>query len=51
MRLSRHRRSIREAFFSGETYKELAERCRVHLGTMKSWIRCALVQLRTCLET
>ncbi len=47
----KHRHSIREAFFSGDTYKELAERCQVPLGTMKSWIRRALAQLRTCLET
>jgi RNA polymerase sigma-70 factor, ECF subfamily len=47
----KHRRSVREAFFSGDTYKELAERCQVPLGTMKSWIRRALAQLRTCLET
>jgi len=46
----KHRRSIREAFFSGNTYKELAERCQVPVGTMKSWIRRALAQLRTCLE-
>lgn len=47
----KHRRSIREAFFNGDTYKELAERFQVPLGTMKSWIRRALAQLRTCLET
>ena len=45
------RHSIREAFFSGATYKELAERCQLPLGTMKSRIRRALAQLRTCLET
>jgi RNA polymerase sigma factor (sigma-70 family) len=45
------RDSVREAFFSGATYKELAERCQVPLGTMKSRIRRALAQLRTCLET
>lgn len=45
------RHSVREAFFSGATYKELAERARVPLGTMKSRIRRALAQLRTCLET
>jgi RNA polymerase sigma-70 factor (ECF subfamily) len=42
---------VREAFFSGATYKELAERCKVPLATMKSWIRRALLQLRNCLET
>jgi RNA polymerase sigma factor (sigma-70 family) len=45
------RRSIREAFFSGNTYNELAERAKVPLGTMKSWIRRGLLQLRACLET
>jgi RNA polymerase sigma factor (sigma-70 family) len=44
------RDSIREAFFSGATYKELADRSAVPLGTMKSRIRRALAQLRTCLE-
>jgi RNA polymerase sigma factor (sigma-70 family) len=44
-------RSLREAFFSGATYKELAERSQLPLGTMKSRIRRALAQLRTCLET
>lgn len=44
------RRSIREAFFSGNTYNELAERAKVPLGTMKSWIRRGLLQLRACLE-
>ncbi|GAB2590664.1 sigma-70 family RNA polymerase sigma factor [Dyella jejuensis] len=47
---SQQRRSIRAAFFSGITYGELAERAKVPLGTMKSWIRRGLMQLRTCLE-
>jgi RNA polymerase sigma-70 factor (ECF subfamily) len=42
--------AIREAFFSGATYNELAARCRVPLGTMKSWIRRSLIRLRMCLE-
>jgi RNA polymerase sigma-70 factor (ECF subfamily) len=42
--------SIREAFFTGATYNELAARCKVPLGTMKSWIRRALIQLRQCLD-
>ncbi len=42
--------SVREAFFTGATYKELATRCKVPLGTMKSWIRRSLMQLRTCLD-
>lgn len=43
-------RSIREAFFTGATYIELARRSNVPLGTMKSWIRRGLLQLRKCLE-
>ena len=44
------RRSVREAFFSGATYSELATRASVPLGTMKSWIRRSLLQLRACLN-
>jgi RNA polymerase sigma factor (sigma-70 family) len=46
---AQQRRSIREAFFGGATYNELADRARVPLGTMKSWIRRGLLQLRACL--
>ena len=46
-----HANSVREAFFTGATYMQLAARLRVPLGTMKSWIRRALIQLRGCLET
>jgi RNA polymerase sigma-70 factor (ECF subfamily) len=42
--------AIRSAFLDGFTYDELAERARVPLGTMKSWIRRGLLKLRACLE-
>ncbi|SAK90155.1 sigma-24 (FecI-like) [Caballeronia pedi] len=42
--------AVREAFFTGATYSELAQRLAVPLGTMKSWIRRSLMQLKTCLE-
>ncbi|WP_250455311.1 sigma-70 family RNA polymerase sigma factor [Caballeronia sp. ATUFL_M2_KS44] len=42
--------AVREAFFTGATYGELAKRLAVPLGTMKSWIRRSLMQLKTCLE-
>jgi RNA polymerase sigma-70 factor, ECF subfamily len=42
--------AIRSAFLDGFTYEELAERNRVPLGTMKSWIRRGLLKLRACLE-
>lgn len=42
--------AIRAAFFGGFTYSELAERQAVPVGTMKSWVRRGLLQLRECLE-
>ena len=47
---AQQKRAIREAFFTGATYGELAQRLAVPLGTMKSWIRRSLMQLKTCLE-
>jgi RNA polymerase sigma-70 factor (ECF subfamily) len=46
----RHAGAIRAAFLDGFTYEELARRVNVPLGTMKSWIRRSLMQLRACLE-
>ena len=46
----KQRENIREAFFGGKTYVELAETQGVPLGTMKSWIRRGLAKLKTCLE-
>ena len=44
------RSAIRSAFFNGNSYRALAESSDVPLGTMKSWIRRALLRLRECLE-
>lgn len=46
----RARMMIRQAFFEGATYPQLAEREGVPLPTMKSWIRRGLLRLRGCLE-
>ncbi|TXH77773.1 MAG: sigma-70 family RNA polymerase sigma factor [Lysobacteraceae bacterium] len=46
----RRRELIRTAFFDGATYEELAERSGSPLGSVKSWIRRGLMQLRVCLE-
>lgn len=45
----RQRDAIRNAFFGGFTYAELAERQAVPIGTMKSWVRRGLIALRACL--
>uniref|UniRef100_UPI00331B2A3E sigma factor-like helix-turn-helix DNA-binding protein n=4 Tax=Pseudomonadota TaxID=1224 RepID=UPI00331B2A3E len=45
----RPRRAIRAAFFDGLTYSQLAEAMAVPLGTLKSWVRRGLIQLRECL--
>jgi RNA polymerase sigma-70 factor, ECF subfamily len=47
---AQHARAIRAAFLDGATYEQLAARMNVPLGTMKSWIRRALLKLRACLE-
>lgn len=44
------RTHIRDAFFDGQTYTQLAENADVPLGTMKSWIRRGMIKLRACLE-
>lgn len=46
----RDAKAIREAFFDGMSYPQLAERAGVPLGTMKSWIRRSLIKLRECFE-
>lgn len=43
------RLSIRQAFLEGLTYQELADKRAVPLGTMKSWIRRGLIEMRRCL--
>ncbi|MGH8138454.1 MAG: sigma-70 family RNA polymerase sigma factor [Steroidobacteraceae bacterium] len=45
-----HRSLICAAFYDGSTYEELAKRVGAPLGTVKSWIRRALMQLRACLH-
>jgi len=44
----RQRDAIRTAFFDGVTYAELAQSKGVPLGTMKSWVRRGLMQLKGC---
>jgi RNA polymerase sigma-70 factor (ECF subfamily) len=44
-----HRKSIRLAFFGGLTHSQLAERLNVPLGTLKSWIKRGLANLKVCL--
>lgn len=45
----RRRSLIRAAFFDGSTYEELSTRLKAPLGSVKSWIRRSLLQLRECL--
>lgn len=47
---TRRQALIRAAFFEGSTYEELANRISSPLGSVKSWIRRGLLQLRGCLE-
>ena len=44
-------RAIRLAFFQGCSHEELSIRLQTPLGTVKSWVRRGLLQLRGCLES
>ena len=44
------RGALRGAFFDGSTYEDLATRMNVPLGTVKSWIRRAMIKLKSCLQ-
>jgi len=48
---TRRQTLIRTAFFDAATYDELARRAQAPLGSVKSWIRRGLLQLRECLES
>lgn len=44
------RQSVALAFFDGLSHAEVAEHLRQPLGTVKSWVRRALLTLKSCLE-
>ena len=44
------RQSVALAFFDGLSHAEVAEQMRQPLGTVKSWVRRALLTLKTCLD-
>ena len=44
------RRSVLLAYYEGYTHQELARAMKAPLGTVKSWVRRGLAQLRDCLE-
>jgi len=44
------RQSVALAFFDGLSHAEVAERLRQPLGTVKSWVRRALLVLKGCLD-
>ena len=48
---AQQRQSVALAFFDGLSHAEIAANMREPLGTVKSWVRRALVALKGCLET
>ncbi|MDP1732373.1 MAG: sigma-70 family RNA polymerase sigma factor [Devosia sp.] len=42
--------AVRGAYLDGYSYEELAERYRVPLNTMRTWLRRSLMKLRACLS-
>ena len=47
---AQQRQSVALAFFDGLSHAEVAEQLREPLGTVKSWVRRALMTLKSCLE-
>lgn len=47
---AQQRQSVALAFFDGLSHAEVAEHLRQPLGTVKSWVRRALMTLKVCLE-
>lgn len=46
----KQRDTIMLAFFEGLSHSELAERLKLPLGTVKSWVRRGMDKLKTCLS-
>lgn len=46
-----HSQAIALAFFHGLSHEELATQLQTPLGTVKSWVRRGLLQLKGCLES
>jgi RNA polymerase sigma-70 factor (ECF subfamily) len=44
------RQSVALAFYQGLSHAEVAEQLRQPLGTVKSWVRRALLTLKSCLQ-
>jgi len=47
---AQQRQSVALAFYDGLSHAEVAEKMRQPLGTVKSWVRRALMSLKSCLE-
>jgi RNA polymerase sigma factor (sigma-70 family) len=47
---AQQRQSVALAFFDGLSHAEVAAHLREPLGTVKSWVRRALMSLKSCLE-
>jgi len=48
---AQQRQSVALAFFDGLSHAEVAARMRQPLGTVKSWVRRALLSLKSCLDS
>jgi RNA polymerase sigma-70 factor (ECF subfamily) len=48
---SEQRQIIALAYFRGLSHEELAARTKIPMGTVKTWIRRGLAQLKRCLES
>jgi RNA polymerase sigma-70 factor (ECF subfamily) len=47
--IEEQRKSVLLAYYEGYTHSELARRMKAPMGTVKSWVRRGLLQLRDCM--
>lgn len=47
--IDEQRRTVLLAYYEGYTHSEMARRMNAPIGTVKSWVRRGLIQLRECL--
>ena len=45
-----HADAVRGAYLNGNSYQELADRHKVPINTMRTWLRRSLMKLKECLE-
>lgn len=47
---SKHAAAVRDAYVTGDSYQDIADKLEVPLNTVRTWLRRGLAKLKTCME-